>query len=124
MLDRCIVVSLSPQAIELTRRLEPRARIGLILTTGVGAPERLDASVVLLNRSLATESTIARFRRAGTDVFVWTISDPDRLAPLALTGAKGVLVDDPEPMLIRAREIGEMSELERLLLAARERLRR
>jgi glycerophosphoryl diester phosphodiesterase len=124
MLERCIVVSLSPQAIELTRRLEPGARIGLILTTGVGAPERLDASVVLLNRNLATEATIARFRRAGTDVFVWTISDPDRLAPLALTGAKGVLVDDPEPMLVRAREIGEMSELERLLLAARERLRR
>ena len=53
-------------------------------------------------RTLATPSAIARWRRRGLRVHVWTVNDPDEARSLSRAGADALITDDPVALTERA----------------------
>lgn len=59
---------------------------------------------------------------AGKEVHVWTVNDPDRLAPLVMPGVAGVITDEPEAMRRQLAAVQVATPVQRLLLAFRNRV--
>lgn len=120
--DTSIVTSLSTRALEAMRREDPGRRIGAIVSASVGDVLRLDVDLFAVPVNRATSAFIAAAGFSDREVHVWTVSDPDLLTRLALRGVGGVMTGDIEGMRRRLDELGELDDLERLLLAFRARL--
>lgn len=118
-----IVTSLSTRALEAYRREDPQRRIGAIVSTSIGDIRRLDVDLYAVSVGLATPALIAAADHDSRQVHAWTVTDPDTLTQLVLRGVDGVITSDVEPMRRRLKELAELDELERLLLAFRARLR-
>jgi glycerophosphoryl diester phosphodiesterase len=54
-----------------------------------------DASIATLNQSVVSRRAVRAARRAGAEVYVWTVNDPGRAAALAAQGAVAIISDDP-----------------------------
>ena len=117
-----IVTSLSTRALVAMRREDPDRRLGAIVSAAVGDVFRLDVDLFAVPVNRATSSLLAASARAGRQVHVWTVSDPEMLTNLALRGVHGVMTNDVEPMRARLHELNELEDLERRLLACRARL--
>jgi glycerophosphoryl diester phosphodiesterase len=113
---RCVISSLSSGALAEVRRQAPDIRIGFIIFEAVGDPTRLDLDFLSVREAIATDDLIARARRRGWPVHVWTVNDPDRLASLVDRGVSDVLTSDPAVMVARRAELSALGELDRLLL--------
>lgn len=117
-----IVTSLSTRALVAMRREDPDRRLGAIVSAAVGDVFRLDVDLFAVPVNRATSALLAASTRADRQVHVWTVSDPEMLTNLAMRGAHGVMTNDVETMRARLRELNELEDLERLLLAFRARL--
>jgi glycerophosphoryl diester phosphodiesterase len=113
---RCVISSLSYGALTEVRRQAPDLHVGFIIFEAVGDPTRLDLDFLSVREAIATDELIARARRQGWPVHVWTVNDPDRLASLVDRGVSDVLTSDPAVMVARRAELSELGDLDRLLL--------
>jgi glycerophosphoryl diester phosphodiesterase len=103
---RVIVSSFSPGAIWLWRRLRPEVACGLLFERPRPFhrpwPLRTDVLLPLLRplgvhpeHTLCTRDSVARWRRLGYAVNVWTVDDPVRISALAELGVCGIVTNDP-----------------------------
>ena len=96
---RTVVSCFDPDPLRALRRLEPRARIGLLFAD---LPADLDALVEALGpESLhlsvegATREAVARAHALGLKVLVFTVNDAQDLKSVLAAGADGVFTDYP-----------------------------
>lgn len=118
--DQCVLSSLSFQGLDIVRREAPDLTIGSIVFQAVGNPARLDVDFLSVREAVATDTLIARAHRAGMEVHVWSVSDPDRLFGLLSRGVDNVITSRPSEMVAKRAELAELGNVERLLLRYRE----
>jgi glycerophosphoryl diester phosphodiesterase len=104
--DRVLVSSFSPAAVGLWRRAHPRVPCGLLcerprpwqrpwpLRTDWLLPWLRPLAVHPEDR-LCTPEAVARWRRRGYAVNVWTVDEPGRVQALAALGVSGVITNRP-----------------------------
>lgn len=120
--EGAVLTSLSTRTLAVVRRVDPGARIGLIVTASMGELRRVDVDFLVVESGIATERFLRRAARAGLPVHVWGVTDPDDFARLMLQGVEGVISSDPGALLARRGELMQLKEVERLLLAFRVRV--
>jgi glycerophosphoryl diester phosphodiesterase len=119
---RCRLCSQSYEGLQLARQLEPALQIGFIAGGRLGELAELKVNFLMVAERLATRKLTDTARVRGIEVHVWTVNDPQALAPLLDRGAANIITDDPGLMRRRLEEIQRLSPAERLLLRARNEL--
>jgi glycerophosphoryl diester phosphodiesterase len=105
--QRVLISSFSPGAIWRWRKVRPDVASGLLFERPRPFhrpwPLRTDLLLPLLHphavhpeQTLCTSKSVARWRRQGYAVNVWTVDAPDRIAALADMGASGIITNDPK----------------------------
>src|SRR5207248_8679239 len=99
---RVLVSSFNPLALARFRPLAPAVPIALLLDEGQRAPlRRAWAAPILRPLALHPEAALvdaialARWRRRGYAVNVWTVDHPFEVAPLVALGVDGIITNQP-----------------------------
>jgi glycerophosphoryl diester phosphodiesterase len=104
--ERVLVSSFSPAAVWLWRKQRPDVPCGLLFERPRPFhrpwPLRMDRLLPLLRPaavhpedSLCAPDAVARWRRRGYAVNVWTVDSPSRIEALAAMGASGIITNEP-----------------------------
>lgn len=100
--ERILVSSFSPVAIWRWRRARPRIRAALLLDPRAPRPLREGWSLSVLRAfgvnpgdRLCDARRMARWRRRGYAVAVWTVDAPARVRELAALGVDAIISNDP-----------------------------
>ena len=124
VLDRCLISSQYRSSLQLIRSSEPRVRLGwsvpkirrdpfrskrtavpalvglVVLRWGLPiraarAIKRGSCHALMAHWRLVTPRLVRSLRRAGGELYVWTVDDPVRLRSLERMGVTGVITNDP-----------------------------
>jgi glycerophosphoryl diester phosphodiesterase len=97
-----VVSSFSAALLGAFRSLAPDVATGFLVAPGATARARCAAVVrairptaVHLDRELATDGSVEAWIRAGVDVLVWTVDDPDEAERLARIGVAALVSNRP-----------------------------
>jgi len=114
-----VITSLDYAALKQVESIEPRLRTGHIITASVGNVLRTQADFLSLNAAQATPSLVRRAHRAGKDVAVWTVNEPEVMLRMIERGVDNVITDDPALLARVMRERAALSPAEILGLRLR-----
>jgi len=99
---RIAVISFSPRLVRRMRELLPKAWAGPV----VDRPPRggrqepawfgLARPIAALSRAVATRALVARLRRAGRQVWCWTVDEPAEMRSLVARGVAGIISNAPD----------------------------
>jgi glycerophosphoryl diester phosphodiesterase len=95
-LDQVVITSLDAAALRQVRAIEPRVRIGQIVTVAIGDPVKGDTNFLSLNSARATAAVIRRAHALGKEVHVWTVNKAEVMLRMIERGADNLITDDPE----------------------------
>jgi glycerophosphoryl diester phosphodiesterase len=117
-LEQAVITSLDYRALKQVKAIEPGLRTGHIITASVGDVLRTEADFLSLNSAQATSQLVRRAHRAGKDVHVWTINQPEVALRMIERGVDNIITDDPAMVagLIRRREALGAAEIMALRL--------
>jgi glycerophosphoryl diester phosphodiesterase len=100
--EALMVSSFRPEMLAVLRALQTRVRVAFLFDAKNTGSVRAEALRMALQpdgvhpiHTLATRESIARWKRQGHFVNVWTVDDEARLQGLARDGVDGVIVNDP-----------------------------
>lgn len=116
------ICSQSYESVVEVKRIEPGLTVGYIAAQSIGRMEELTVDFFMLSVELSTKRFIERSKAVGKGVYAWTIKDPDLILPLLDRGVAAIITDDPVPMMARLEEIRALSNVQRLILRARDAL--
>jgi glycerophosphoryl diester phosphodiesterase len=117
--ENCAVMSLEAAGLERLKRELPGVPVGLTVAVAVGDLARVDADFLAINAGLADRDLLARARRAGKPVWVWTVNDEAGMLRALALGVDAIISDDPARLRAVRADFRERSPVERLLLAYR-----
>ena len=119
VLDQVVITSLDYAALKQVASIEPRLRTGHIITASVGNVLRTEADFLSLNSAQATASLVRRAHRAGKEVHVWTVNQPEVMLRMIERGVDNLITDDPALVARVLRERAALSTPEILGLRLR-----
>jgi glycerophosphoryl diester phosphodiesterase len=118
MTDSVAIMSLKYEAVRKMKQIRPDWTVGLLSATAIGDLSRLDTDFLAVSTSMASTGFIRRARKAGKQVYAWTVNDPVTMSTMISRGVDGIITDEPA----MAREVladrEALSTPERLLLLA------
>ncbi len=114
--EECIVTSLDYGGIQRVGEKDPNLRRGLILTAGVGDATRLDLDLLAVNANRVSRSMVARAHRAGKEIHVWTVNDPDQMLTMIHMGVDNILTSTPDVLVELLAARAELSAEQKALL--------
>ena len=117
MQSECIFMSLDQGMVRKMKQLRPSWRCGVLVAKAFGDLTSLHADFLAIEARMATGRFIRRARRAGQDVYVWTVNDPAWMLVAMSHGADGLITDKPDLARKVVARRAEMSDTQRLLLA-------
>jgi len=117
--DQCMVISMSYESLQLTRKRSPKLRLAYLVAESVGNLMRLNVDELSVRFPLATPLLIAEARAWDKPVLAWTVEDPRMMVRLWNRGVANVLTNNAKAMMARREQVRAMSDVERLLLRAR-----
>jgi glycerophosphoryl diester phosphodiesterase len=94
-LDQAVITSLDYAALKQVAAIEPRLPTGHIITASVGNVLRTEADFLSLSSAQARGSLVRRAHRAGKQVHVWTVNDPEVMLRMIERGVDNIITDDP-----------------------------
>ena len=117
MIDQVRFCSQSYESLQLTRRLEPKVRVGYIAANALGDLARLDVDFLMVKTDLATRRLV---ERAGARTARACLDGQRSLVagPLARPW-RGIVITDYPARCQRLAAIQAFSPVERLLLRGR-----
>jgi glycerophosphoryl diester phosphodiesterase len=118
-LDQAVITSLNAAALKQVREIEPRLRIGQIVTAAVGDVTRADVNFLSLNAARASAAMIRRVHAADKGVHVWTVNRPDAMLLMIERGANNLITDDPALAVHLIARVQALAPPERLALRLR-----
>ena len=114
--SECIVTSLDHEAVREVARQAGSPPTGLILTAKIGDATRTDVDVLSVNARMVTRDFVARAHRAGMEVHVWTVQDPEQMLAMIHMGVDNILTNSPAVLVELLGERRKMSNAEKTLL--------
>jgi glycerophosphoryl diester phosphodiesterase len=108
-IDEAVITSLDYAALRQVESIEPRLATGHIVTAAVGNVLRTEADFLSLSSAQASASLVRRAHRAGKQVHVWTVNQPEVMLRMIERGVDSIITDDPA---LLARVIRERGALE------------
>lgn len=105
MVDRVIVSSFNPLALQRFQAIAPRVAVGLLY---YGSDEALRAwrgplSAIHPHEILLNENVVSVALSQGNLINTWTVNDPQRARALAEWGVQGIITDYPDQILTALR---------------------
>lgn len=116
MTENVAVMSLNAAAVQKMKALRPHWRVGLLVSTAVGDLTRLNVDFLAVNSRMATSNFIRGARKAGRDVYVWTVNDQLEMSRFISRGAVGLITDEPALARNVLASRADLATPERLLL--------
>jgi glycerophosphoryl diester phosphodiesterase len=107
-LDEAVITSLDYAALRQVHSIEPRLATGHIVTAAVGNLLRTEADFLSLNSARASASLVRRAHRAGKQVHVWTVNEPEVMLRMIERGVDNIITDDPALLSRVIRERGAL----------------
>ena len=90
------------------RRLDAKARtlalMGRVPLLRAARARAAEADLVGLNEAAATRELVAALHRAGLEVWVYTVNEPERIARAISLGVDGIISDYPERVALALAE--------------------
>ncbi len=114
--DQSFATSLDRVSLERLAEVDDTLRRGLIVAAKVGDATRLGVDVLAVNAGRVDRDLIARAHRAGQEVHVWTVNEPERMLSMIHLGVDNILTSAPDVLVELQATLSGMSELQRTLL--------
>jgi glycerophosphoryl diester phosphodiesterase len=95
MVANTAFMSLSRDQMARMKAIRPDWRVGLLAATAIGDLSKVEADFLAVSASSASAGFIARARKAGKDVYVWTVDDPLTMSRMMSRGAVGLITNEP-----------------------------
>ena len=95
-LDQVVITSLDAAALRQVHAIEPRVRIGQIVTVAIGDLAHGETDFLSLNSARGTVAVIRRAHAVGKEVHVWTVNRAEVMLRMIERGADNLITDDPE----------------------------
>ncbi|MFV1994194.1 MAG: glycerophosphodiester phosphodiesterase family protein [Verrucomicrobiales bacterium] len=114
--EDCVLTSLDYQGVLDAGREAPWVVTGLIVTKNVGDVSKLDVDFLSVSAGAVSRGFIDRAHRAGKEVHVWTVNQPDQMNTMIHMGVDNVITDVPDVLVDLQRERAEMSNAEKAML--------
>jgi glycerophosphoryl diester phosphodiesterase len=124
LLERSLISSTYPESLALVRELDPLVRRGLsvprarrdytdhqllkyvaygvVLWWRSGLPAKAERALrrgeceaLMVHHLLISRQLVGRVKRAGGEIYVWTVDDADQIAKLEALGVDAVITNDP-----------------------------
>jgi len=118
-LDEAVITSLDYASLGQVRRLEPVLPTGHIVTASVGNVLKSEADFLSLNSAKASARLVRQAQRAGKQVHVWTVNDPEAMLRMIERGVDNIITDDPALLARVMRDRNALSAPEMLALRLR-----
>ena len=101
LMDRTIVQSFDPRALEAFKLLAPEAMLALLVSNEIGFQPNLDRLTFLPqiyspNHKLVDQSLVDSVHGLGMTIVPWTVNNTDRMEDLLLLGVDGLITDYPD----------------------------
>ena len=122
--SQAVVSSLDERGLEEVRGLDDQIQIGFIIFRSVGDISRMDVDFFSIDSRRASTDLIARVKRRGKGVHVWTVNDPRQMSSFIDRGVDNIITDYPEVLREMLTERSELEDADRVLLAFRNMIRR
>lgn len=119
VVDQSAILSVRPSVLQEVNRREPMLTTIQLAEFVVGRLDRdaFDGLALRQNRVNAVE--VARARRHGYELHVWTVNDPAAMERFISLGVHNIITDRPDTLARRLAERANMTPGERLLLTLR-----
>jgi glycerophosphoryl diester phosphodiesterase len=114
--QQIMIISLSLQAIEQVRTLEPEIATGYLSSVSLGSLNQLPVTALALSRQRSTAPVIRDAHAHGLEVYVWTVNDTGGMIEMIGRGADGIITDDPTVAARVRDELKALTSTELLLL--------
>ncbi len=88
-----------------------------MIATSIGDLSGLDVDSLSLNRRIVTRDLVAAAQRAGKEVHVWTVDEPQEMSSFVDLGVDNITTNVPATLRAVIEERAELNDAERLLLA-------
>ena len=118
-LDQCVITSLNAAALADFRQQETATPMGLIVTAAIGRVSRVKEDFLSVAAPRATPAAIRESHRAGKQVHVWTVNDPQAMLQMIENGADNIITDKPDVLRTVLEERAQLSDPEKVALRLR-----
>jgi len=118
-LDQCVITSLEASAVREFQEAEPTALTGLIVTAAIGRITGLQSDFLSVAAPQATPEFIRKAHRAGKQVHVWTVNEPQAMLQMIENGADNLITDKPDVLRTVLEERSRLSDPEKVALRLR-----
>ncbi len=111
-----MLTSLEIAALHEAKKLGDKLQAGAIVSVSIGDITKLDVDLLSLIKGLATSEMIARTRRQGLGIHVWTINDTTEMHEMIDRGVDNIITDKPELLANVLKERAGLTDMERVML--------
>jgi glycerophosphoryl diester phosphodiesterase len=111
-------MSLNRDQMARMKAIRPNWRVGLLAATAIGDLTKVEADFLAVSASSASAGFIARARKAGKDVYVWTVDDPLAMSRMMSRGAVGLITNEPAMAVETIKARRDTPLIGRLMLEA------
>jgi glycerophosphoryl diester phosphodiesterase len=122
--SRCVISSLNLAGLQKVKELNPDLQTGFIVAKSIGNMFRADIDFLSLAASMVTADVVAAAGKSKKEVHVWTINSPDRMSYFIDLGVDNIITDYPARLVEMIKERETYSDVEKLLLATANMLKR
>lgn len=122
--SRCVISSLNFAGLQKVKELNPDLQTGFIVAKSIGNMFRADIDFLSLAASMVTADVVAAAGKSKKEVHVWTINSPDRMSYFIDLGVDNIITDYPARLVEMIKERETYSDVEKLLLATANMLKR
>ncbi|MDG1755302.1 MAG: glycerophosphodiester phosphodiesterase family protein [Rhodothermales bacterium] len=101
LMDRAIVQSFDPRALEAFKLLEPEATLAFLVSNEMGFEPNMGRlsfrpQIYSPNHKLVDQSLVDSVHGLGMTIVPWTVNETDRMEELLILGVDGLITDYPD----------------------------
>jgi len=122
--SRCVISSLNYAGLQKVKELNPDLQTGFIIAQSIGNMFRADIDFLSLASSMVTADVVAAAGKSKKEVHVWTINSPAKMSYYIDLGVDNIITDYPARLVEMIKERETYSDVEKLLLATANMLKR
>jgi glycerophosphoryl diester phosphodiesterase len=122
--SQCVISSLNYAGLQKVTSLNPDLQTGYIVARSIGNMFAADIDFLSLASGIVTADVVAAADKNKKEVHVWTINSPDSMSYFIDLGVDNIITDYPARLVAMIKERETYSDVQKVLLAAANMLKR